>query len=76
MPHVSGGDLGANDEVKVFKEEGEEENEKRSSENLAEDKNCLMVIAESEGRDEYRVPGVCPRDIYFDEIFVLGKVLF
>lgn len=54
MPHVSdtGGDLGANDEVKVFNEEGEEENDKRSSENLAEDKNCLTVIAESEGRDE------------------------
>ncbi|EFN80262.1 Protein pangolin, isoforms A/H/I [Harpegnathos saltator] len=50
MPHVSssggGDDLGSEDEVKVFKDEGEEE--KRSSENLTEDKSDLIDLTESE----------------------------
>ena len=47
MPHVSSGggdDLGSTDEVKVYNDEGEEE--KRSSENLSEDK--LGLVTESE----------------------------
>lgn len=52
MPHVSSGgggdDLGSTDEVKVFKEEGDEEN--RSSENLTEDKTSLIDLTESEVR--------------------------
>lgn len=50
MPHVSssggGDDLGSEDEVKVFKDEGEEE--KRSSENLTEDKSDLIDLTENE----------------------------
>uniref|UniRef100_A0A8D9DYE8 dTCF n=1 Tax=Cacopsylla melanoneura TaxID=428564 RepID=A0A8D9DYE8_9HEMI len=51
MPHVSsvsgaGDDLGSTDEVKVFKEEGEDE--KRSSENLTEDKTSLIDLTESQ----------------------------
>lgn len=47
MPHVnsSGGeDLASSDEVKVYKDEGEEE--KKSSENLSEDK--LGLVTETE----------------------------
>lgn len=47
MPHVSssgGEDLAATDEVKVYKDEGEDEN--RSSENLSEEK--LGLITENE----------------------------
>lgn len=47
MPHVSpsgGHDLASSDEVKVYKDEGEEEN--RSSENLAEDKVGLLTETE------------------------------
>ncbi|XP_066594600.1 protein pangolin, isoforms A/H/I/S isoform X3 [Prorops nasuta] len=50
MPHVSssggGDDLGSEDEVKVFKDEGEDE--KRSSENLTEEKSSLIDLTESE----------------------------
>lgn len=50
MPHVSSGgggdDLGSTDEVKVFKEEGDDE--KRSSENLTEEKTSLIDLTESE----------------------------
>ncbi|OXU20975.1 hypothetical protein TSAR_003156, partial [Trichomalopsis sarcophagae] len=50
MPHVSssggGEDLGSEDEVKVFKDEGEDE--KRSSENLTEEKSSLIDLTESE----------------------------
>ncbi|KAI5739405.1 hypothetical protein M8J77_018894 [Diaphorina citri] len=51
MPHVSsvsgaGDDLGSTDEVKVFKDEGEDE--KRSSENLTEDKTSLIDLTESQ----------------------------
>lgn len=53
MPHVSsvsgaGDDLGSTDEVKVFKDEGEDE--KRSSENLTEDKTSLIDLTESQVR--------------------------
>lgn len=84
MPHVSssggGDDLGSEDEVKVFKDEGEEE--KRSSENLTEDKSDLIDLTESEvrivsfvsytGRDtRFSLLGSSPlcfvfRDIFFD----------
>lgn len=51
MPHVSsagGDDLGSTDEVKVFKDEGDGEDEKRSSENLTEEKSSLIDLTESE----------------------------
>ncbi|XP_023289877.1 protein pangolin, isoforms A/H/I/S isoform X2 [Orussus abietinus] len=51
MPHVSssggGDDLCSEDEVKVFKDEGEGEDEKRS-ENLTEEKSSLIDLTESE----------------------------
>lgn len=54
MPHVSSGgggdDLGSTDEVKVFKDEGEDE--KRSSENLTEEKSSLIDLTESEVSDK------------------------
>lgn len=53
MPHVSssgGDDLGSTDEVKVFKDEGDGEDEKRSSENLTEEKSSLIDLTESEVR--------------------------
>ena len=43
MPHA-GDDLASADEVKVYKDEGEEE--KRSSENLSEDK--IVLVTETE----------------------------
>lgn len=53
MPHVSssggGDDLGSEDEVKVFKDEGERE-PPSSSENLTEDKTDLIDLTESEVR--------------------------
>ncbi|VDH94151.1 transcription factor 7-like 2 [Mytilus galloprovincialis] len=51
MPHVNSGgseDFFSNDEVKVYKDEGEEE--KRSSENLSEDKLGLVTETE-EGKN-------------------------
>ncbi|CAL7934149.1 unnamed protein product [Xylocopa violacea] len=52
MPHVSssggGDDLGSEDEVKVFKDEGEDE--KRSSENLTEEKSSLIDLTESQDK--------------------------
>lgn len=50
MPHVNssgGDDLTSTDEVKVYKDEGEEEN--RSSENLQEDKHELVTETEEVG---------------------------
>lgn len=55
MPHVSssgGDDLGSTDEVKVFKDEGDGEDEKRSSENLTEEKSSLIDLTESEVKDD------------------------
>lgn len=58
MPHTnhsshtssSGDDLGSTDEVKVFKDEGDREDEKISSENLLEEKSSLIDLTESEVR--------------------------
>lgn len=55
MPHTnhsshtssSGDDLGSTDEVKVFKDEGDREDEKLS-ENLLEEKSSLIDLTESE----------------------------
>ncbi|XP_055714461.1 protein pangolin, isoforms A/H/I/S isoform X1 [Phlebotomus papatasi] len=44
----SGDDLGSTDEVKVFKDEGDREDEKISSENLLEEKSSLIDLTESE----------------------------
>ncbi|KAK8736806.1 hypothetical protein OTU49_004652, partial [Cherax quadricarinatus] len=57
MPTVSGSgeEVESQDEVKVFKYEGdEEESEKRSSENLTEDKSSL--ITETEENKSTHVP--------------------
>jgi transcription factor 7-like 2 len=44
-----GDDLGSTDEVKVFKDEGDREDEKISSENLlVEEKSSLIDLTESE----------------------------
>jgi transcription factor 7-like 2 len=56
MPHnnhtthanSSGDDLGSTDEVKVFKDEGDKEDENISSENLLEEKSSLIDLTESE----------------------------
>lgn len=51
MPHVNSSgseDFFSTDEVKVYKDEGEEE--KRSSENLSEDKLGLVTETEEVGR--------------------------
>ncbi|KAM7341407.1 transcription factor pangolin isoform 10-T11 [Cochliomyia hominivorax] len=54
MPHSrhtgsSGDDLGSTDEVKIFKDEGDREDEKISSENLlVEEKSSLIDLTESE----------------------------
>ena len=57
MPHTSltrhtgtsGDDLGSTDEVKIFKDEGDREDEKISSENLlVEEKSSLIDLTESE----------------------------
>lgn len=56
MPHVNssgGDDLASSDEVKVYKDEGEEE--KRPSENLSEDK--LGLITETEEDKSSTIPG-------------------
>lgn len=45
MPHLnssSGDDHGSADEVKVYNDEGEEEEQRKSSENLIEDKVGLV----------------------------------
>lgn len=59
MPHVNGGggdDLASSDEIKVFKEEGEVEEDKRSSsENLIEEKSSL--VTESEEDKSIEIPG-------------------
>jgi len=50
MPHAAaaGDDLASADEVKVYKDEGDEE-EQRSSENLSEDKIGLVTETEEVG---------------------------
>ncbi|XP_014675589.1 PREDICTED: protein pangolin, isoforms A/H/I/S-like, partial [Priapulus caudatus] len=52
MPHVNGSggdDLASSDEVKVYKDEGEEE--KRSSENLTEEKSSLVTETEDKSTE-------------------------
>lgn len=72
MPHVSssggGDDLGSEDEVKVFKDEGEEE--KRSSENLTEDKSDLIDLTES----EVRIISSSPTDSAFPFFSIVFRV--
>lgn len=47
MPHVNGDgdDLASSDEIKVFKDEGEDE--KKLSENLTDDKSSLVTEGET-----------------------------
>ena len=59
MPHMSSGgseDFYSTDEVKVYKEEGNKDEEKRSSENLSEEK--LGLVTESEKVSVYRASNV------------------
>lgn len=63
MPHVSssgGDDLCSTDEVKVFKDEGDGEDEKRSSENLTEEKSSLIDLTESEVHTYQPLPTYLP----------------
>ncbi|XP_060661273.1 protein pangolin, isoforms A/H/I/S isoform X6 [Drosophila nasuta] len=69
MPHThtrhgsSGDDLGSTDEVKIFKDEGDREDEKISSENLlVEEKSSLIDLTESEEKGTKTVsrPGHSP----------------
>ncbi|KAH8403615.1 hypothetical protein KR222_009344 [Zaprionus bogoriensis] len=69
MPHThsrhgsSGDDLGSTDEVKIFKDEGDHEDEKISSENLlVEEKSSLIDLTESEEKGNKTVarPDQCP----------------
>ncbi|XP_052777051.1 protein pangolin, isoforms A/H/I/S-like [Mya arenaria] len=56
MPHVNSGgndDIYDSDEVKVYRHEGDEENEKKSSENLSEDKLGLVTETEENKVGEY-----------------------
>lgn len=57
MPHTNhttaspaspGDDFGSTDEVKVFKDEGEKEDEQQLGENLLEEKSSLIDLTESE----------------------------
>ena len=50
LPGAAGDDLGSTDEVKVFKDEGDKEDENVSSENLLEEKSSLIDLTESEVR--------------------------
>uniref|UniRef100_V5GV07 dTCF n=1 Tax=Ixodes ricinus TaxID=34613 RepID=V5GV07_IXORI len=55
MPHGSGGDdLASSDEIKVFKDEGEEE--KRSSENLTDLKSSLVTEGEEHQEQQQQPP--------------------
>ncbi|KAL8592709.1 hypothetical protein ACOMHN_037649 [Nucella lapillus] len=58
MPHMSSGgseDFYSTDEVKVYKDEGNKDEEKRSSENLSEDK--LGLVTETEEGKNSSIPG-------------------
>ncbi|XP_070508028.1 protein pangolin, isoforms A/H/I/S isoform X7 [Chironomus tepperi] len=61
MPHTNhttaapaspGDDFGSTDEVKVFKDEGEKEDEQQLGENLLEEKSSLIDLTESEDKSE------------------------
>lgn len=76
MPHVSssggGDDLGTEDEIKVFKHEGEGEGqEKASSENLTEDKSDLIDLTESEVREISSSPSPNFIPLVLHRVFVL-----
>ncbi|XP_059226295.1 protein pangolin, isoforms A/H/I/S-like [Stomoxys calcitrans] len=45
-PNTSGDDLGSTDEVKIFKDEGDRDDETVSSENLLEEKSSLIDLTE------------------------------
>lgn len=47
-PSSPGDDFGSTDEVKVFKDEGEKEDEQQLGENLLEEKSSLIDLTESE----------------------------
>lgn len=58
MPHGGGGDdLASSDEIKVFKDEGEEE--KRSSENLTDLKSSLVTEGEEVSAAAARTSAAC-----------------
>lgn len=59
-----GDDLGSTDEVKVFKDEGDKEDETVSSENLLEEKSSLIDLTESEEKS-----GVVPSQSDHDPVF-------
>ncbi|XP_051173368.1 protein pangolin, isoforms A/H/I/S isoform X2 [Leptopilina boulardi] len=70
-----GDDLGSEDEVKVFKDEGEEEN--KTSENLTEEKSSLIDLTESEEKGSipsgsYVTTGKAPTRSELSPVF--GKV--
>jgi len=53
-PSSPGDDLGSTDEVKVFKDEGDKEDENISGENLLEEKSSLIDLTESEVSSIFR----------------------
>ncbi|XP_067621231.1 protein pangolin, isoforms A/H/I/S [Eurosta solidaginis] len=69
--HGAGGsssdDLGSTDEVKVFKDEGDREEEKISSENLLEEKSSLIDLTESEEKGS-KLPARPELDPVFSKI--------
>ncbi|EEB13096.1 conserved hypothetical protein [Pediculus humanus corporis] len=74
MPHVNsggGGDDFSNDEVKVFKDEGEVE--KNSSENLKEEKSDLIDLTESECLSSFLL---LIRSYYYHRLLLLLLSLF
>ncbi|XP_054745556.1 uncharacterized protein LOC129249916 isoform X2 [Anastrepha obliqua] len=60
----SSDDLGSTDEVKIFKDEGDREEEKISSENLLEEKSSLIDLTESEDHMHLLCPNtVCNKQL-------------
>ncbi|KAL3315018.1 T-cell specific, HMG-box [Cichlidogyrus casuarinus] len=55
MPHLNAAsdETVCNDEVKVYKDEGEEEEQQKSSENLKEDKLGLVIEGEGQSRIKF-----------------------
>ena len=82
MPHMSSGgseDFYSTDEVKVYKDEGNKDEEKRSSENLTEEK--LGLVTESEevslSSNKCRAFDLLPRSgwPWFQAIIVISFLL-
>ena len=48
MNSVTGDDLACTDEIKVYEDEGEEDEQVKSSENLTEDKVGLVIESEEQ----------------------------